>query len=770
MHRSLLLLLAAATIACSGKDADGDGYPASEDCDDESDAINPGATELCDGVDNDCDGDVDEGVADTWYLDADDDGYGNPDATTDACAQPDGYVDNDEDCNDSDVAFQPGAPEFCEDPNDYNCDGSVGYEDADGDGVAACEDCDDTDAIISPDAPEICDGIDNDCDGDIDVDADPTVAFTWYFDGDQDGYGDPAYSINSCDPPFGYADNADDCDDTSELAFPGGVEVCDELDNDCDGTVDGADAEDAFEVFIDVDGDGYGLDGGATLACEVGSGLAEQGGDCADDAFDINPGQVEVCNDGLDNDCDGSQTGCAIDAADAGLALSGVSPQDYAGISMMGRADVNNDGFPDLFVGANQVTTAASREGAAYVLYGPVSTGSMSLGDADAVLQGPDAASETGITMGEVGDLNGDGLDDVVIASRRANSNGTASGSVFLLLGSNTTWSGALDLENTADHQWAGDRAYNWMGAGVAGPGDVDGDGFDDLVAGSHGADSNGTDSGTIWLLLGSDDTANLADDVGDADASWNGERASDFAGSVLAGLGDMDGDGLADFAVGVNRGDAQGAFTGVVYVISSADASGSNNLADATALINGDTAGDRLGQAIAAAGDMDGDGLADLWAGASREDTNGADSGAAYLVSGVSDLTTLNGLGVSSVSSASFYGAETSDGLGAAIGGGEDFDGDGTNDLVLGVAFAGLNEEGAAYLFLSPSSGTFYAGTDEDAVVVGDGSGDTIGRYVGLGGDLFGSGSNTLMVGSWQDDAAGTDSGGAYVFDQLGL
>ena len=140
------------------------------DCDDTSNVAYPGGVEICDDLDNDCDGTTDLNAIDEpdWHADADGDTYGDPDNTAPGCTAPEGYVGDATDCNDSDSAYNPGAAESdCADPNDYNCDGSVGYEDSDADSWAACEDCDDDDAdgAIHPDAVEICeDGIDDDCD------------------------------------------------------------------------------------------------------------------------------------------------------------------------------------------------------------------------------------------------------------------------------------------------------------------------------------------------------------------------------------------------------------------------------------------------------------------------------------------------------------------------------------------------------------------------------------------------------------------------------
>ena len=126
MSLSRLVLFSFLLSACGGsRDRDGDGFVRELDCNDENENINPDAEEVCDGIDNDCDDEVDEGVASTWYADADADTYGDPVVSTEACVQPDGYVANLDDCDDSDAAFHPGADESdCDDPNDYNCDGS----------------------------------------------------------------------------------------------------------------------------------------------------------------------------------------------------------------------------------------------------------------------------------------------------------------------------------------------------------------------------------------------------------------------------------------------------------------------------------------------------------------------------------------------------------------------------------------------------------------------------------------------------------------------
>jgi hypothetical protein len=329
-------------------DADGDGYgdassstsacneptgfvADSSDCDDGDAATFPGAAELCNDSDDDCDGLVDDddpdlGDPSTWYADSDGDGWGDGVSSTSACDAPSGYVAYDGDCDDSDPAYHPGAVEDdCTDPNDYDCDGSVAWADADGDGWAACEDCDDGDAAVKPDADELCNGVDDDCDGSIDED-DAIDASTWYADTDGDGYGDAASSTSACSEPSGYIADDSDCDDGDAAINPAADEACNGYDDDCDGLVDDDDSGvvDPDTWYADADGDGYGDAASSTSACGEPSGFIADDGDCDDGDAGVHPGATEHC-DGVDEDCSGGLSWLEEDPDGDGLLACEVS-------------------------------------------------------------------------------------------------------------------------------------------------------------------------------------------------------------------------------------------------------------------------------------------------------------------------------------------------------------------------------------------------------------------------------------------------------------
>lgn len=313
---------------CPPVDADGNptgeiprGFsPNDDDCDDLRSDVNPGSVELCDGFDNDCDTESDEGLRSiTFFIDGDGDGFGNPDLdlAIASCGAPADYVDNTADCDDANAAINPDANEVCDNGIDNNCSGTADdndveldetsaqtwYLDNDGDSYGGDEetmlqctspgidwvlngdDCDDDALFVNPSIAEVCNHIDDDCDAyidDSDPDIDPGTQFEWYADADDDGYGNPDETVLACFQPWFYVDNTDDCNDDEPLL---GLPAAWVLDDDSDGFGAGTPTEDLctppnadYELLV-------------------------KGLDCDDTNPFISPLGNEIC-DGDDNDCD----------------------------------------------------------------------------------------------------------------------------------------------------------------------------------------------------------------------------------------------------------------------------------------------------------------------------------------------------------------------------------------------------------------------------------------------------------------------------------
>ncbi|MEC8425114.1 MAG: MopE-related protein, partial [Myxococcota bacterium] len=393
--------------------------------------------------------------------------------------------------------------------------------DADGDGFEAEEDCDDADPAVNPAAQELCNGLDDDCDGAIDID-DPDVegTSTWSVDSDGDGFGDPTLSADGCVQPEGTADNADDCDDRNDAIHPAADETCDGVDNDCDGAVDAADegVVGASAWAPDVDGDGFGDPTRAVDGCEPPEvGWVNNAADCDDDDPLTHPAAVETCGDGADSDCDGfdgparfdgsGTLGCAQVWWDGADGVSGL------GTDVAAAGDVDGDGLSDVVAVSN---------GAAW-LFTAISAGGGDSSGAHIEMAplGPGGAVAAG-------DLNGDAHVDVVVGD-------PVVGEVYLLSGSpdggrfDPATGGALPLLATLRVPGAG--------GDVAVIPDHGGTGVTTVVVAGPGSDS-------AWMFS--------APFVGVMDADMAvAEVVGAGGGITVAAIGDVDGDGKADLLAG---------------------------------------------------------------------------------------------------------------------------------------------------------------------------------------------------------------------------
>ena len=350
--------------------------------------------------------------------------------------------------------------------------------DQDGDGFTELTgDCDDLNANVHPDAQEVCyNGIDDNCNG-VEDEEGATSGRVWYADLDGDNYGDDGITIEACEQPENYASNKWDCNESDPRINPDAVEVCDYVDNDCDGQVDETSSEDAFVWYPDRDGDGYGDPAGEVRSCEEPPGFVLESGDCADLDPLQNPDAVEDCRTEADDDCDGlvnevDAYGCTDWYADldgdgfAGTAACLCGPDD---VYTEREATDCDDTRADVFPGA-EVTRRFAVEDCAH--QSPID-----IADADHTIFLGAYALNTGVVQV---DFTGDGVDDVFV--------GTDASAPSLLVGpitDHTDLSGAV-LTLPADPRLTGHRRLDAVA-------DLDGDGLADLLQLYEGDDPSST-------------------------------------------------------------------------------------------------------------------------------------------------------------------------------------------------------------------------------------------------------------------------------------
>ena len=449
-----------------------------------------------------------------------------------------------------------------------------------------------------------------------------------------------------------------------------------------------------------------------------------------------------------------------VTAGAGGFVLDGEAGGNFSGGSVSGAGDVNGDGMDDLIIGADGVWANGQNSGRSYVVFGKVDTAAVELSMLRAggfVLNGEASQDEAGSSVSGAGDVNGDGMDDLIVGAWGADPNGTDSGRSYVVFGKADATEVELSMLGAGGFVLDGEAAFDRSGWSVSGAGDVNGDGMDDLIVGAWGADLNGSASGRSYLVFGkADTTAVELSTLGAGGFVVDGAAGGDFSGISVSGAGDVNGDGMDDLVIGASNAEPNGSASGRSYVVFGKADTAAVELSMLGAggfVLNGEAAWDEAGRSVSGAGDVNGDGMDDLIIGAYGVDANGSDSGRSYVVFGKADTTSVE---LSMLGAGGFVldGHAAFDYSGWSVSGAGDVNGDGMDDLIVGAWLAEPNgpRSGRSYVVFGKADTTLVELSTlggSGFVLDGEAAEDQAGWSVSGAGDVNGDGMDDVIVGA---------------------
>ncbi|MGV3548637.1 Ig-like domain-containing protein [Rhizobium sp.] len=517
-----------------------------------------------------------------------------------------------------------------------------------------------------------------------------------------------------------------------------------------------------------------------------------------------------------------------------GFVLQGDVAYDFFGHAVASAGDIDGDGLADLVIGADADNDGGEHSGAAYVMFGKawnfgivdgagrqiVDMTSLS-GFQGFIVQGDSTWDFAGRDADSAGDVNGDGFDDFIVGALGSDGGNTA-GEAYVLFGgasgfgtSDSTGRQVIDLTYLSATQGfiiQGDTAGEFAGGAVSSAGDINGDGFDDILVGAYNRSVGQSGAGAAYVIFGSASGFGTPDGAGRRviDTTFlsaaqgfiiQGAGNNDHAGRSVSSAGDINGDGFDDILVGASGVNTGGTVAGAAYILfggtvgfGTADGTGRQvvNVGSLSAeqgfIIQGDATGDVAGISVGLAGDVNGDGFDDIIVGASHGSDGGRGAGEAYVIFGsASGFGTTNGSGqnvidLTSLSAGQGFiiqGDRAGDYAGYGVSSAGDFNGDGFDDLLVGAKGNdnGGGWAGEAYVVFGSASGFGAADSGgrqvidlttltpaQGVVIRGDAANNQTGRNVSSAGDVNGDGFDDVIVSANYGSAGGTFAGQAYV------